>query len=662
MKLFPLPRECAKYLDLWRASCITHRTQPNAASQFGLCILICYSLSNFNMNDKYNTYLYDEEEVVADDTQFYDNPDEKPVGNSILKEDEYLAEVGDINCYCLPTRVYGVKDFFYRTYGWIVLNKEQILGAFTMSLTQIPEAVSGALIAGVDPALALRATCLMNLITSMIGGRPGMISGTTPFVGIALADLVLKEGVEYVYYAIMFAGFLQVAFGVLGLGALMRFVPHSVIQGFCNAISVYTVLAQFRFCKISPEEGGNVRRLVEFGHSWNHIADYGSAWIDGSALLIFGVHALVAFLICIGLPKITRAVPSSFIALLFCLIMNQFFEMLPSKYASPTVSDFTTIKLSTMLPVWSDKNISMPSLNVDTFFKVYLHGLAVFGTGLSESILASQIVDELTEVKSNKGRVAIGQGVANIIVAIFGGMGGSGSMAQTIVANHSDGITGLCTFLTSIFQLIFLYAAYDFVNIIPLGAISGIMIWGAFKLFDFESILQAFSTIIPLSVRSKIHLDCKTPRVDALIMLAVMGITLCLDLSIGLLSGVLIATFAFVWDSSTRVLVERELSGEETTNVTYSVSGPLFFATAGGFCDIFPIEEIQFDPEEVIIILENAEIYDYSGMVALKKVYDRFTDAGKFVAISSISSTSRRLMEKTAYMWEGVNFLEVDEV
>jgi SulP family sulfate permease len=191
---------------------------------------------------------------------------------------------------------------------------------------------------------------------------------------------------------------------------------------------------------------------------------------------------------------------------------------------------------------------------------VYLYGLAVFGTGLSESLLSSHIVDDLTEIKSAKGRVAMGQGIANIIIGIFGGMGGSGSMAQTIVANHSDGITGLCTFITGMFQLLFLYAAYDFVNIIPLGAISGIMLWGAFKLFDFESILQVFSTIIPLSIRSRINLDCKTPRADALIMLAVMGITLCLDLSIGLLSGVFIATFAFVWDSSNRLDVHRELN------------------------------------------------------------------------------------------------------
>jgi MFS superfamily sulfate permease-like transporter len=128
------------------------------------------------------------------------------------------------------------------------------------------------------------------------------------------------------------------------------------------------------------------------------------------------------------------------------------------------------------------------------------------------------------------------------------------------------------------------------------------------------------------------------------------------------LSVVLIAAFVFVCDSSTRVIVEREVNAEESASVTYNVTGPLFFATAGGFCDIFPLEEIQFDPDEVVILLEGAEIYDYSGMVALKKVYDRFADLGKVVALSSISPTSRRLMEKTAYMWQGVNFLEVEEV
>jgi hypothetical protein len=168
---------------------------------------------------------YDEEEVIS---ERYNDKISSPrsstsaSGKEIMyNEEEYLAEVGEMNCYCVPTRVYGFKDFMFRSLGWTLLNKEQILGAFTVAITQIPEAVSGALIAGVNPALALQSTWMMNILTALVGGRPGMISGTTPFIGIALAELVEKSGVEYVYYAVMFAGFLQLVFGMMGLGVHM---------------------------------------------------------------------------------------------------------------------------------------------------------------------------------------------------------------------------------------------------------------------------------------------------------------------------------------------------------------------------------------------------------------------------------------------------------
>jgi SulP family sulfate permease len=549
------------------------------------------------------------------------------------------------------------SDFFSNVY--------QLSYIFVAAFTQIPEAVTGSLIAGVSPALALQSTWLMNVLTALIGGRPGMISGTTPFIGIALADLVQKYGVGYVYYAVMFAGLLQFVFGLLGLGALMRFVPYPVVQGFSNAMALYIVAAQFRYGKVAPDKSFLTefqgRNLVEAGHSWSHITDGDSPWITGSHLNILSIHVCVAFVICLGLPKLTRIIPSSFVALVVCTFVEHVFLRTPFTFRSATIEDYVTVKTPTLLPIWLDDNITLPSFNLDTFRKIYLYGLAVFGTGLCESLLATHIVDELTEIKGSKNRVAIGQGTANIVASIFAGMGGSGSIAQSLVANHSDGITNLSTFLTGAFVLLFVYAAYGMVNIIPLGAIAGIMVWAAFQLVDWESILQAISTLLPLCLRDRLNLDCKTPRADSLIMLSVMAFTLCLDLSIGLLSGVLIATFVYVWDSSTRVIVEREVHSEETSNVTYNVTGPLFFATAEGFSDIFPLEEIQFDPDEVVINLEGAEIYDYSGMVALKKVYDRFADLGKVVALSSISPTSRRLMEKTAYMWQGVNFLEVEE-
>lgn len=608
---------------------------------------------------------YGDEEVMAEKS--YNNTSQQNVKDGqeiVYNEEEYLAEVGEMNCYCVPTRVYGVKDFLFRTLGWTLLNKEQILGAWTVAFTQIPEAMTGAIIAGVNPAYALQSTWLMNIFTSIIGGRPGMISGTTPFIGIALAGLVEKEGSDYIFYAVMFAGLLQVVFGIMGLGALMRFVPYPVIQGFSNAVALYIAAAQFRFARDNTSYSYELwdRKLVEPGHSWTHITDRDKDWQTGAPIIVMSIHALLAFLICLFLPRLTRKIPSSFVALAFCCFLEHALIRSTSDYGSPRVKDYITAKTPTVEPIWSDPDINVPGFTMETFRKVYLYGLAVFGTGLCESLLATHIIDELTEVKGSKNRVAVGQGLSNIISAVFGGMGGSGSMAQSIVANHSDGITNLCTFLAGTFILLFIYGAYPMVNNTPLGATAGIMLWGAFKLIDWESLLQAVAAILPLVVRDRFNLDCKTPRADALIMLSVMAFTLCLDLSIGLLSGVLIAAFVYVWDSSTRVIVEREVSAEESTSVTYNVTGPLFFATAGGFCDIFPLEEIQFDPDEVVILLEGAEVYDYSGMVALKKVYDRFADLGKVVALSSISPTSRRLMEKTAYMWQGVNFLEVEEV
>lgn len=611
---------------------------------------------------------YDEEHIMADRPYGSNDQGMQKDGKEMYNEEEYLAEVGELNCYCVPSRVYGFKDFFFRTLAWFLLNKEQILGGFTVAITQIPESVTAALIAGVNPAKALQSTWLMNIITSLIGGRPGMISGATPFIGVALMGLVDDtNSSDYIYYAIMFGGFLQVVFGLMGLGALMRFVPYTVIQGFSNAMALVIFAAQFRFGKVPLDssfhnEYSYSRNLVDVGHSWSHIIDAEKSWISGASLIILASHAAVAFLICLLMPRFTRIIPSSFVAVLICTFIEHICIRLPSDYSSATIENYVIVKTPTVKPIWMDDTVSVPGFNFDTFQKIYLYGLAVFGTGLAESLLTTQIVDELTEVKGMKNRVAFGQGVANIASACFGGMGGSGSIAQSIVANHSDGITALCSFLTGSFVLLFIYVAYDAINLVPLGCIGGIMTWTAFKLIDLESILQALAALLPLSIRDKLNLDCKTPRADSLVMVAVMAFTICIDLSIGLLAGVFIAAFVYVWDSSTRVIVEREVSAEESTSVTYNVTGPLFFATSGGFSDIFPLEEIQFDPDEIVILLENAEVYDYSGMVALKKVYDRFADLGKVVALSSLSPTSRRLMEKSAYMWQGVNFLEVEEV
>lgn len=585
----------------------------------------------------------------------------------IYDEEEYLAEVGEVNCYCVPSRVYGFKDFMFRTVAWTLLNKEQIIGGLIIAITQIPEAVSSALIAGISPTYALQATWLMNIITSLVGGRPGMISGSTTFVAVALMQLVDDLGYEYMFYAVLFAGFLQINFGLLGLGALTRYIPVPVIQGFSNAMALIIFGAQFRYGKVHIDESFRdqyVSRQLspEIGHSWEHIIDKSGEWYGGFPLLILGCHAILALLLCTFLPRLTRVVPSAFVALMCCTFIEHVIIRLATGKESATIEDYVDAKITTLKPIWFDDSIDLPPFDFSTFRKIWLHGLGVFGAASVETFLTLHIVDELTEVKGIHNRVIFGQGACNVVSCILGGMGGSASIAQSVVANHSDGITNMSTFVAGAIMLLFLYVTPGFINLVPLGAVAGVMTWSSLKLLDLEALLQVFATILPLRVRDKINLDCKVPRADTFIMICVMVFTVCIDLAIGVSIGIFVAAFVYVWDSSTRVIVEREVSTEDSTNVTYNVTGPLFFATASGFSDIFPLEEIQFDPDEVIILLESAEIYDYSGMSALKKVYDRFADAGKVVALSSLTPSSRRLMEKSAYMWQGVNFLEVEEI
>ena len=313
-----------------------------------------------------------------------------------------------------------------------------------------------------------------------------MISGSTPFIGVALMNLVDEHGADYIFYAVMFGGFLQVLFGLMGLGALMRFVPYTVVQGFSNAMALIIFAAQFRYGKVPLDdtyhsEYSYNRNLVEMGHSWGHIIDNERSWISGSSLIILACHVVVSFLICLLMPRFTRVIPSSFVAIFLCTFIEHVLIRLPSDYQSATIANYVISKTPTLKPIWVDATIDVPGFSFETFKKIYLYGLAVFGTGLAESLLTTQIVDELTEVKGMKNRVSFGQGVANIFCACFGGMGGSGSIAQSIVANHSDGITGLCTFLVGAFVLLFSYAAYGAVNLVPLGCIGGIMTWTVSK-------------------------------------------------------------------------------------------------------------------------------------------------------------------------------------
>jgi len=607
-----------------------------------------------------------ENEVENEDQDMEEEEEELEKDHSVDDQnEEYLAEVGDMNCYCVPFYVSGFRDFLSRTKAWTFLNKEQIFSAITVAMAQIPEVVSSALISGVHPKFALHSAWIANVVTAFTGGRPGMISGPTFFMGVALIDLVEKDGVGYVFYAVLFAGLLQTLFGLLGFGALMRMIPYPVMQGFTNAMVLIIGAAQFRYGRVDPyTEVTNDpdRRLIAFGKSWEHITDNRSSWVENWPLIILSLHAVVAFTISWIMPRITRAIPGPIIAMLFGSLFEHLVIRKVTDTRSATIRNYADIEVSYARPFFNYDDVHVPGFGWETFQKVYVAGLTIFGASIVESLLTSQYLDEITEIKGVRNRVALGQGLSNVLCSTFGGMPSSGSLSQSILATHTDGITTLSTGLTGGFIYLFIGVAHSLVDNIPLGSMAGVIFWVLFKMFDWAALFSSIAAVLPLTIRDRIHLDCKISRADTLIMLTVMALTVCWDSTVAILIGVLIAVVVYAWDSSNRVVVEREVTEDDITSVTYNVSGPLFFATAQSFIDIFPMDDIQYDPDEVVILLEGAEIFDSSGMIAVKRIYDRFVEAGKVVALSTLSPTSRRLMEKCAVMWQGVNFLEIEEI
>jgi len=557
-----------------------------------------------------------------------------------------------------------IYDFFNIKISWLFLNQEQILSALCVSITQIPEVVTSSVITGVNPVMAFQGTWILNIVTSLVGGIVGMVSGSTLFVAVSLSQLVRNEGAEYIFYTIILGGILHIVFSLLRMGTLVRLIPYPVVQGFRNAMGIVIVLSQLYYAKeLSNKIYQNdilSRNLFEVGYSWDHIVDSKGEWSHDTSLTLMAIYAAFSFSTTLLFPRFTCKIPSAFWSIVLCTIIEHCIIRQVSSYKSSTIGDYANIKTPFIQPIWTDSSITLPELNWKTLSKIYPYVFSIFGASLAETILTLQILNERTTfIVTPTNRAVFGQGLANVLSSCLGGMGGGATISQSIISHHYHAVTGCNTFLTGLFMFIGILYAHTVIEIIPLGTIGGIMFWAAFQLFDWMSILSIIASITPLTIRNRFQIDCKITRTDALIIISVMGLTACIDLGISILSAILLSVIVYAWDSSNRVIVERETCDEDISSVIYNVSGPLFFGTANNFVDIFPVDEIKFDPDQVILALENVDIFDSSAMVAVKEVYDRFVGVGKIVSISSLRPTSKKILEKNIHLWKGVSFLDL---
>ena len=553
--------------------------------------------------------------------------------------------------------------------------KNDVLSGLTVALALVPEAIAFAFIAGVSPVIGLFSAFFIGLITAVCGGRPGMISGATGAMAVVVIGLVSIHGVAYLFPTVILCGILQILVGTARLGKLIRMVPHPVMLGFVNGLAIVIFLAQFGSFKGFDAATGGLAYLPTLPMS-----------------IMLGLVALTMLIIW-GLPKITKAVPSSLAAILLVTFIsigiNSAYsgpnqpttvatvgdmlsnnakaqavkkvadseakklrtealahgEVLPEAdshgHGGPHVEltsqqieaavasvDPSAASISAGLPTlfFMDAAYTMPPATWKTFTIIFPFALILCGVGLIESLLTLTLIDEITETRGQGNRECFGQGIANIVCGLFGGMGGCAMIGQSLINVNSGGRGRLSGIVAAVCLLLIVLFLSPWIKMIPMAALVGVMFMVVIGTFEWAS-LKMFR---------------KIPMSDILVMVLVAGYTVLMhDLASAVILGVIVSALVFAWQHATHIGSDVRI--DEHGSKIHQVHGPLFFASAQSFKDIF---DPKNDPDDVVIDFYYSRVYDQSGLEAINNLTEKYESLGKRIHLTHLSPECRDLLNR----------------
>jgi SulP family sulfate permease len=327
--------------------------------------------------------------------------------------------------------------------------RETLAGVIT-ALALIPEVISFSVIAGVDPKVSLIASVVLCLSMSVLGGRPAMVTAAAGSVALVIGPMVHQHGVEYILPAVLLAGLIQIVFGLAGMARLMRFIPHSVMTGFVNALGILIFFAQVP-------------------HFWSREP------------LILGLFGLT-LLIVLWLPRWVKSIPSPLVAIVLLTLFT-----VTTGQILPTVGDEGPMQGG--LPGFTQWLVPF---DLHTLSIIWPCALSIAFVGLMESLLTAKLVDDLTDTRSSKRRESAGLGIANILAGLYGGIAGCAMIGQTIVnVEMGKGRSRISTVAAGLVLLLLVTALSEVMAKIPMAVLAGIMVIVAVKTFSWHSIRPA---------------------------------------------------------------------------------------------------------------------------------------------------------------------------
>ncbi len=485
----------------------------------------------------------------------------------------------------------------------------ELLSGLTVALALVPEAVAFAFVAGVHPLVGLYAAFLVGLITALIGGRPGMISGATGALAVVMVALVAQHGVEYLFATVVLMGILQVIAGAMHWGRFIRLVPHPVMLGFVNGLAIVIFLAQMGQFKVPGT-------MENTGHGMG-----GGEWLSGLQLYtMLGLVALTMAVIWV-MPRVTRIIPAPLagIVVVAALVIGLGLDV-------PRVGDLASIEGG--LPAF---HIPMVPLDLETFRIILPYAVILAAIGLIESLLTLNLVGEITGKRGGASQECIAQGAANVVTGFFGGMGGCAMIGQSMINVKSGGRTRVAGIAAALFLLVFILFAAPLIEQIPLAALVGVM----------------FMVVIGTFAWNSFNIMRKVPAMDAFVIVLVTVVTVMEDLAVAVVVGVIVSALAYAWNNAKRIHAETRESVTEKGAKVYEIKGPLFFGSSEGFVELF---EVSSDPELVIVDFADSRVVDQSALQAIENVAAKYEAAGKRVMLRHLSRDCHKLLTKAGHL------------
>ncbi len=507
--------------------------------------------------------------------------------------------------------------------------KNDILSGLTVALALVPEAVAFAFVAGVDPLVGLYAAFMIGLITSIFGGRPGMISGATGALAVVMVSLVAQGnamgeptenlGLYYLFLTVILMGFIQILAGVLKLGKFVRLIPHPVMMGFVNGLAIVIFLSQIGMFKTSGIDG-----LV---------------WMQGQELwTMIGLVALTMG-IMFGLPKLTKKLPEALIAILVVSMLVIFGDLDVATVGS-FIRDGGGEGLKGGLPQFQWAIYEVIPFNFETLRFIGPYAVILAAIGLIESLMTLNLIDELTETRGNSNKECIAQGSANVVTGLFGGMGGCAMIGQSIINIKGGGRGRLSGIVAALALLAFILFASNLIEQVPIAALVGVM----------------FMVVIGTFAWSSFRIMNKIPVADVFVLILVSTVTVFFDLAIAVISGVIVSALAFSWENAKRIRARKRIKPDGTK--VYEIWGPLFFGSITAFNQKF---DIKNDPDAVEIDFVESRISDHSAIEAIFNLVNKYNSAGKTIKLKHLSQDCKILLYKSSPIFKEVIIEAIDD-